>query len=437
LTLNIAAGTAICGNPPTKVAYAGGTLTMTNANTNYVFLNPAATCVPGSNITGFTAGTIPLAQVVAAGGVITGVTDVRTWFRDAASERKIIFASDYATLQAATDAAGVGGWLVVDRTYTGLASWVLYRRMRVTGFAPQGYPTGGISFSNTTGSSLIVDAPTNQDYVVLENLPITGPNSGTAIGLDLTNTGIVFLQNVVLRNFYDGIVGSASLSVFLDNCNVSANLRDGVQLNGTSNSWRIRGGLVSQNGRYGINNVGGNDTLIEGVRMESNVTEAIRTNSDATHIIANRFESNGVLIDTAATNTLRAGNYYSTATVTDNSTAQTTTILDEGYLRVKRITAAVNTVTFSATPTFDASLGNTQKITLTANVTSSTLSNATTGQTINFVICQDGSGAHTFVWPTNVKGAVTVGAILSKCSAQNFIFDGTNAYALSAGVINM
>jgi hypothetical protein len=80
LTLNIAAGTAICGNPPVKVDYAGGTLTMTNAATNYVYLDPTASCVPAKNTTGFTAGVIPLAQVVAAGGVITGVIDVRTWF---------------------------------------------------------------------------------------------------------------------------------------------------------------------------------------------------------------------------------------------------------------------------------------------------------------------------------------------------------------------
>jgi hypothetical protein len=97
----------------------------------------------------------------------------------------------------------------------------------------------------------------------------------------------------------------------------------------------------------------------------------------------------------------------------------------------------INTVTFSATPTFDASLGNTQKITLTGNVTSSTLSNATAGQSINFLICQDATGSRTFVWPTNVLGGMTIGATLSKCSAQNFIFDGTNAYAVSAGVTNM
>jgi hypothetical protein len=102
-----------------------------------------------------------------------------------------------------------------------------------------------------------------------------------------------------------------------------------------------------------------------------------------------------------------------------------------------RVVSGLNQVAFSTTPTFDAALGNTQKITLTDNVTSSTLSNAVTGQTINFIVCQDATGGRTFAWPTNVKGGMTIGSTASKCSAQNFIFDGTNAYALSAGAINM
>jgi hypothetical protein len=109
---------------------------------------------------------------------------------------------------------------------------------------------------------------------------------------------------------------------------------------------------------------------------------------------------------------------------------------DGAIIAARRFVAGVNSVTFSATPTFDASLGNTQKITLTGNVTSSTLSNATAGQALYFLICQDATGARTFVWPTNVQGATTIGSTASTCTAQSFVFDGTNAYALAAGVIN-
>ena len=101
------------------------------------------------------------------------------------------------------------------------------------------------------------------------------------------------------------------------------------------------------------------------------------------------------------------------------------------------VISGLNVVTFSSTPTFNARLGNTQKITLTGNVTSSTLSNATAGEQLNFIVCQDATGSRTFVWPTNVRGGMTIGSTASKCSAQNFIFDGTNAYALSSGVANM
>jgi hypothetical protein len=104
---------------------------------------------------------------------------------------------------------------------------------------------------------------------------------------------------------------------------------------------------------------------------------------------------------------------------------------------VAKLLTPVNTVAFSSTPDFDASLANTHKITLTGNVTSSTLSNASAGQTISFLICQDVTGGRTFTWPTNVLGGMTIGSTASKCSAQTFIFDGTNAYALSPGVTNM
>ena len=42
LTLNLTAGTALCGNPLAPVTYAGGTLTMTAAATNFVYLDPCA-----------------------------------------------------------------------------------------------------------------------------------------------------------------------------------------------------------------------------------------------------------------------------------------------------------------------------------------------------------------------------------------------------------
>lgn len=55
-------------------------------------------------------------------------------------------------------------------------------------------------------------------------------------------------------------------------------------------------------------------------------------------------------------------------------------------------------VPFSATPVFDASQGNTFAITLTGNVTSSSLVNMSNGQIVNFIIHQDATGGRTMAW---------------------------------------
>jgi len=78
LTLNLGAGTAFCNGA--IATYAGGTLTMTNSVTNYVYLNTASSCVPATSTSAFTATNIPIAVVVASGGVITTITDDRTMF---------------------------------------------------------------------------------------------------------------------------------------------------------------------------------------------------------------------------------------------------------------------------------------------------------------------------------------------------------------------
>lgn len=65
----------------------------------------------------------------------------------------------------------------------------------------------------------------------------------------------------------------------------------------------------------------------------------------------------------------------------------------------------IEVVTFSATPIFDASAGSSFKITLTGDVTSSTFVNGASGSNlVAFRIVQDGTGAHAFAWPANIRG---------------------------------
>ncbi len=94
-------------------------------------------------------------------------------------------------------------------------------------------------------------------------------------------------------------------------------------------------------------------------------------------------------------------------------------------------------VAFSATPQFDLSLAPTQSITLTGDVTASSIANPGDGQTVSFLICQDSAGGHAFTWPSNVLGGMQIGTAPGTCSAQTFVSDGTRLYATSPGMTNM
>jgi hypothetical protein len=102
-------------------------------------------------------------------------------------------------------------------------------------------------------------------------------------------------------------------------------------------------------------------------------------------------------------------------------------------------TSAYTPVTFSATPTFTVTAStNVQNwlITLTGNVTSSTLgtANATVGQDLAFIICQDATGGRTFAWPTRVPSHMVVDPTANTCSRQAFRWDGTNAQQIAPGI---
>lgn len=86
-----------------------------------------------------------------------------------------------------------------------------------------------------------------------------------------------------------------------------------------------------------------------------------------------------------------------------------------------------HTQSFSATPVFDAGITDSWKMTLTANVTSSTLIGAEAGHTYTFEICQDGTGGRTFSWPGNVTGPIAILSGANVCTVEIFPFDGTNA----------
>ena len=106
------------------------------------------------------------------------------------------------------------------------------------------------------------------------------------------------------------------------------------------------------------------------------------------------------------------------------TTAPATTLDVDGAIR-----STLTPVTFSTTPTFDAALGNSFKMTLTDNVSSSTITNPQAGQEIVLILCQDSNGLHTMAWPTNLSlpgGSLTLTTTANKGDTVTARYDGTN-----------
>jgi hypothetical protein len=103
-------------------------------------------------------------------------------------------------------------------------------------------------------------------------------------------------------------------------------------------------------------------------------------------------------------------------------------------------TGVVNTanglvvVPFSATPVFNAAQGSTFEITLTGNVTSSTITGFSPGQKLTLIVKEDSIGGHTFAAPTTSMSPISTAANVT--NIQTFIVDsGSNVYQVTPLVV--
>ena len=91
-----------------------------------------------------------------------------------------------------------------------------------------------------------------------------------------------------------------------------------------------------------------------------------------------------------------------------------------------QLVATIDAMSFSATPTFDASDSGAFTMTLTANVTSSTISGMASGQRCIFSLTQDATGGRTFAWPASFTRPPVIASGANQRTTVEFIYDGTN-----------
>ena len=85
-----------------------------------------------------------------------------------------------------------------------------------------------------------------------------------------------------------------------------------------------------------------------------------------------------------------------------------------------------SSVSYSSTMTFDSALATIYTVTLTGNVTSSSVTNASSGRILVFDICQDSTGGRTFSWPSNFVDPPQILGGASQCTTESFFYDSSS-----------
>lgn len=223
LTLNIGSGSVMVGGAPSS--YAGGTLTMVDASTNYVYLDPSSSFSPASNTTGFAAGQIPLALVVTSGGSISSVTDKRpdyaapfalagankvvagpTSGADAFPTARALVAADLPVMAGDTGAGGAAG--AVPAPAAGDAAAGKFLKADGTFAVPGATGGGGVNLQSGTSYDVVAGddkklVSFNNASGAVANLPAAS-SLGSSFACAIENRGTGTLSLVPASGTIDG-----------------------------------------------------------------------------------------------------------------------------------------------------------------------------------------------------------------------------------------
>jgi hypothetical protein len=85
------------------------------------------------------------------------------------------------------------------------------------------------------------------------------------------------------------------------------------------------------------------------------------------------------------------------------------------------VASLITTVPYATSVTFDASLAAKFDLTLTGNVSSSSLTDTVPGQLLAFIVNQDAIGSRTFAWPSTLTGTSAIATQANSTSIQMFV----------------
>ena len=175
----------------------------------------------------------------------------------------------------------------------------------------------------------------------------------------------------------------------------------------------------SSSGTLTINNIAGQASMF----MADGTSQGVWTQNGASGTYLGSFSNHQMALRSNNTDRVVIG---STGSVSINAPASGYTLQVTG-----NAFTPVNALTFAATQTINAFLSNVFTVTLTANMTSLTISNPSDGQTINLFLTQDATGSRTISWGSSIKWPGGAAGVLS--TAANAVDLAVLTYRSSTG----
>ena len=273
--------------------------------------------------------------------------------------------------------------------------------------------------STTTGTGVVTALGVNTGTAgafVVNGGALGTPSSGTVT--NLTGTASININGTVgATTANTGAFTTLSASSTVTFSTTTQNLDLGTSQ--TSGTWTAGG--ASQTGALTLD--------------QSTKTHTLNLGSGATENALTKTINFGTAGVNGSTTTINYGSAVSGSLVTHiwNCGGEKMRLSSTGYLSVSGAGSAALGVTFSATAmTLNCTQSNVFTVTLTANVTvAPTLSNPSSGQTINWFMTQDSTGSRTMTWPTSFKWPGGTAGVLS--TAANSVDLLTATYRSDTG----
>lgn len=295
-----------------------------------------------------------------------------------------------------------------------------------------GLSTQSIALSGgVAGPVISVAAPTSGTAMTITAftgaaaLALTTTSSANSLTMS-DGTETAYFNTDGSHNWRLGINGAHNLTFFTNNTDrVSINSTGNVTINapGSGIALTTKGGSSARVAQFDSTAAGSGSFI----SMSNSGTEYGTLGSALATITSYGGAATDVAINSSTLTGLATGNVFrltanSTGAITINNPSSGSALTVNGAALTPP-----NSISFSATPTVDASKSNVHEMgVLTGNITSLTISNATAGQTITIRFKQDGTGSRTVATPTGAKitGSVTATAstacllTLTYCSAD-------------------